>query len=358
MIDLECAFSAATRTLRNSKSVAAILPNIVQDGRADMAISLISKYRVHYSWLPEALALFLVDGLTTVKKRTMLSSLYPGVLMIEDNDIDRLAEVSAAIGRYAFSFPQWRFAAQGAAGMSLLEHYGMAHLQRPTDVLNPNLPKSDPARDKFGIGFIKYDSEWMLEFRRAYVLCINHTEENRIAVLVRNSSYFFGRDRLPHAAYFCTSPLSSADVKNMDDHGFTYQKFRPLYEVLDREETLDVSEKLRRIEQALLRVDAEDMALSSWLSHEGRIKVEALAATIIARQEDIAKVPFYLAEIDARMPPWFPRRAIPAGEGAADNFGMANPGTKLVLLSGPDGDLPVKPALPLQKQGTAPALIP
>jgi len=282
--------------------------DILRDGDAAAATALAAQYNNNTEWLAEALCLFNTAGLVDAQKKQMLAAIFPQAM-----DDMALADICARTGRYGFSFPQWRFLTQSFDGKSLMEHYGFTRLMRETDVRTATLPPRDPARDEFGVGFIKRAGDFLLEYRRAYILCANMTAGQGAALLIRNSSYFFGRDRLPQPVYAgfgdCTvDELLALTLESFNGTGY----FQPLQNA--------APDNVARLQTLLDVMDAEDMALSRWLEGAGQPQLK----TFLAHTAPFT--PVYRAYIDPRLPPWFPQNT---------------KGGKFVLLSGPHGDLAV-----------------
>ena len=346
-VDFFEAFSAAASSSLDVKAITKIVPEMLRLQTAGEAQSLIKQYNGNSAWLPEALALFNIRGLSGKQKREIVASIFPDLERLNDPEVALLADSNARIGRYGFSFPQWRFLTQGFAGPSLIEQYGMTRLERPTDVRDPVLPKSDPNRDQYGPRLVKTDGEWTVEYRRDYILCAN--EEG--AILIRNSSYFFGRDRLAFPAYVSWNPLSSDQLRNIGEGSFSESgPFADWQKALQNKADLPITEKLRRVQNLLDHLDQEDMALSLWLRGNGAAHTIDFIKRAVQKQAELQKTepPFYVAFIDATLPPWFPLKSISAANilNDADLQGPAH--TKMLFLSGPNGDLPLKAAQPAQ----------
>ncbi|MDE1151841.1 MAG: hypothetical protein PW788_04815 [Micavibrio sp.] len=306
----------------DTKPITQEVQEILRRQDAHAAVALVHSYdKANTAWLPEALCLFNVRSLLPAQKKQMLQNIF--TQNIDDAAAEVLADICARTGRYGFAFPQWRFLSQGFNGKSLLEHYGFIRLARNNDVRDASLPPRDPARDEFGAGFVKTSGDLTVEYRRAYILCARHTAAAPAALVIRNSSYFFGRDRLPAPAYVAWENIPPAVLQNLNIENFGNKGlFQPLHNGLP----LD---KLQHLQTILDHMDAEDMSLSRWLTGQGQSQLMAF----LAHMATIA--PIHCAHIDPQLPPWFPL------DEAAD--------TKLVLLSGPSGDLPVGERKEVQK---------
>lgn len=236
-------------------------------------------------------------------------------LLLSDDAAER------RLGRLCFSFPRWRFLTQGAAGGSLVEHFGMTRLARPTDLRDASLP--DPARDEFGVGFIKRQGDFYIEYRRAYLLCADFTAG--AAVLIRNSSYFFGRDRLPQAVYARFGGVEEAALLALAPQDIA--AWQP-WQSLGPEQKALVDELTKR----LVRFDA---ALHAWLLDQGLPDTQAFLRAKLAAGRGMP----YLGQVTEDMPPWFPAEALALSEEAIAALATAKP-QGFTLLSGPSGDLP------------------
>lgn len=223
-----------------------------------------------------------------------------------------------------FSFPVWRFLSQVVGGPSLLEHFGMARLARAPDLRDASLP--DPARDEYGVGFcLLMTGGTYIEYRRAYILCGVAAQG---CLVIRNNSWFFGRDRLPWPAAVSftrrdvddwqdIAPQSIADFQAIDPH--------PVF-----------------VQHCLELIEAHEKRLQSWLLTAGIPYLVAFLREKLARGRGVP----YLGWVTDGQPPWRPHDvcALDADivnrlETAPDEF--IRPGFRLTLLSGPKGDLPV-----------------
>lgn len=116
-----------------------------------------------------------------------------------------IASVHGRIEYLGEEFPFWRFLTQSVGGPSLVERYGLRRLNRPTDLRDPKL--SDPDRDEFGVGFCFEYTGHYVEYRRAYIAA-SLSGVSPVTIIIRNNSPYFGRDRLPEAAYVSFQPIS------------------------------------------------------------------------------------------------------------------------------------------------------
>lgn len=236
-------------------------------------------------------------------------------LLLSDDALEK------RIGRLCFSFPRWRFLTQGQAGGSLVEHFGMTRLARPTDLRDASLP--DPARDEFGVGFFMQQGGFYIEYRRAYLLCADLGAG--AALIVRNSSYFFGRDRLPEAVYACFSGVNETMLRDLtlaDVAGWTAWP------------SLTPAQKAA-VEALVARLLAFDDGLHQWLLTGGLSHTQDFLRARLAAGRGMP----YIGWVATDMPPWFPTRAEALSEEAIANLANAQ-AAGFTLLSGPAGDLP------------------
>ncbi|MGQ0527991.1 MAG: hypothetical protein ACT4OY_08205 [Alphaproteobacteria bacterium] len=297
----------------------------------------------------EALALFNTKGLTKAESKSMLRDTFSAKDGWPDNMFSTLPEISARFGRYTFSFPQCRYLSQSFNESSLLERYGMQRLKRDTDIADPTLP--EPDKDLFGPGFRWNDDEWYVEYRRAYVICSRLSETRPATIVIRNSSYYFGRDRLAAPAYVSWKSFTSSDLENLNPHSFDSSgPFTRWQDVFAGGAASN--DKVQQISETFDFLDRFDEKVSHWIGHEGFDDLKKFLETRLPLPYPSA-IP-YLAVVDKGMPPWFPKASVLVTpelvelmqEGALDELLLLaeNPNHKFVLLSGASGDLPVKPA--------------
>lgn len=384
--DIQKAINAAGANSSNVSEISLVSPKIVTQEYAEAAFELVTAPSANRDeWLPEALSLFNTKGLNSSQLRCMVSSVLSPIFELTKEDLKSLADVCSRIGRLGFSFPQWRFVCLGIGGKSLIENFGMERLQRETDIRDAELPPYDPNRDKYGVGFVFEESDWYIEYRRAYIVCSHSSEENSATVIIRNNSYFYGRDRLPAPFYVSWEPISAEVLKDLDDSSLSKGGvFVRLQDMLRSSSELSVSEKSRRLCNLLDFIDDFDSKLSLWLRAGMPIKstsrfdvinnsvgqgagldhLRDFLSKALSQHRERGKetAPFYITEINKDMPPWLTRNAFALDEAFLDGLTQYKDGqslnnheldrllsadkssdTKLILLTGPDGDFPLKP---------------
>lgn len=351
-IHLKPVFDSIDLNNLNSKQMASLLPAIIETHDSNLASELLKKYAAYKDFEPEILALLLTPETSLQQKRSMLENLISDTENIDDENVISLSNVLGRIGAYGFSFPKWRFVTQGFDGRCLMERAGYKKLQRDTDILNPDLPKSDPARDKYGVGFFRQEGSEYIEFRRAYMLYADLNSQKNFAIIIRNSSYFFGRDRIPAPCFVCFSDITKDDILNISDQSFLdNSKFLPWRKAFsDSKVPQTMPKRVSMVTNALEFIGRMDAGFSRWLAHEGKKDLEAYITYSLDHQKDRIVPPFFLGEVSPFMPPWFPRNVISAKPDLTECHLQ-----RLTLLSSAHGDFPCKPAVPLAHMvGAAP----
>ncbi len=294
--------------------VSRLLPRAVAAGDAAQVYAL--AMAAGEDMQAERMAALLCDTLTDTQKADIAARACAGMPVA----------VLAQLGALAFSFPLWRYPSRRTQSMgSLIEAAGYQRHTRPSDLRDAALP--DPARDALGVGFIRtYAGEYM-EYRRAYLLyaCADG------AILIRNSSYFFGRDRLAHPVYVATGAqtpdtLAALTAQVIDDGDL----FAPLSDAH--------AQLAPRLLTGLMR---HENALHDWLWGEGlALTLDSLHDLHQARRG----MP-YLGIIRRGWPAWAPRHVVALDEGViadiAQGLYAPHEGERTAMLSGPAGDFPL-----------------
>ncbi|MBI1326018.1 MAG: hypothetical protein GC136_00070 [Alphaproteobacteria bacterium] len=307
--------------------------------------------------LPEALVALNAPAITPAHRDAFIHQ-FLGFTPPEWTNVDKaLAECSAKIGRYTFSFPQWRFLTQSFNGASLVERFGMERLYRDNDVRDESLPKSDPQRDHFGPGFAIQDKDLYVEYRRAYIA----VSDGDTTIVIRNSSHYFGRDRLPEVAYVSFEGLTPEEIQGLRDEDFTNGRpFKPWNKDVVHPAVVMALDETRRVRDLLRRLDEFDMKLHKWLLNEGVNDVIEFTEHALARNKQAGKTdpPFYFVCMDAQMPPFGSVFYWPASENTAaeltdkntfngtPRIRPVNGTSKVVLLTSWMGDWPAAPKTP------------
>jgi len=385
--DFSSAMQAAIGQSDNIQSISQVTPRIVIDRDVDKAYELLTANAPNRSeWMAEAFTLMGTDGLDLNQKRDAVRTIFG--LDIERFESNRLTEISAKIGQYAFSFPAKRFTTQRFSdGLSLIERAGFARQTRPTDIRDESLPKHNPQRDEFGIGFTWMDDNWYVEQRRAYTLFSSLSDKDPVSLLIRNSSYFFGRDRLKNPAYVSWNKktpdellaLTANDIESPD-------LFTPWQHAMNEGEGLSLLDRADRVSYALDAMGEVDLKFSQWLrTHKGNVRfrttheslkemfndeggythLRAFLKDALLRHVDAEKSgsPLYLAQLDPEhVAPWQPHRICEVNTDTLAQLKGAQEGVviqddklrtlfrqmkqrQLVLMSGEYGDFPVRLAL-------------
>lgn len=316
------------------------LPEILKRGDAGRAFALAARGYPADSILPEVMTLFATRNLTT-EQITRMSRMALAPDLTEEQAL-LAGRLSGDMGRLGFSFPQWRGLTRRFNGASLVERFGMSRLYRENDMRDAGLPAADPGRDLFGPGFAVTTAQHYIEYRRAYILCSRQDATAPASLLIRNNSYFFGRDRLPRAVYVSVKPQSIENLQalNADMSGFVdWRAFLASPAVKGEKGT----GTLQKIHDLVNIFDDFDDRLGHWLLQDGYEHVSALVG-------QTATTPMYFTLRAAATPPWYPRHSAPltpallvALDRPALTRALKQSGEKLALLSGPLGDFPCKP---------------
>lgn len=264
----------------------------------------------------ERLAALLCDGLDDVQKHDIAAP------MCADAPFAALAQ----LGALAFSFPLWRFISQRTQSMdSIIEAAGYQRLTRDTDLRDAALP--DPARDELGVGFARPRGGAYVEYRRSYVLYASQLG----ALLVRNSSYFYGRDRLRHPVYLADPIVPLETLQGLSaaqiDSG---ELFKPL--------TSGHGAQVAALTAGFMR---HENALHDWVWGEGLpVTLDYLRDKLQAKRG----MP-YIGCVKKGWPAWQPRHVVALDEGViadiAQGIYAPDGDERIVMLSGPSGDFPL-----------------
>lgn len=377
--DIQTALDAVEGGTGALKAVSVVTPRILVDHDAAAALKIVTSASSNrQDWLPEAFALMGTKGLSQDQLRAMAAAVFgEKTAGPDDAGVAALAAVTSRIGLAGFSFPAKRFTTQGFAnGPSLIERAGFTRHYRATDLRDAALPKSNPQRDELGTGFTWTDGAWHVEQRRAYVLFADLSADAPVALIIRNSSYYFGRDRLKNPAYVSLGRKSPQDLLALTAEDIDNpENFTPWHDMLPE------SEKISRVAHALDAMDAIDCKFSQWLrTCKGSVKFKSSFASIDRLfgdgggfahlrallkemlvqhiQDERAGTPLYLAQLDpCHTAPWQPHSICPVTADTLAQMKAAQDGAalkddklrklfhplgarQLVLISGKYGDFP------------------
>lgn len=233
------------------------------------------------------------------------------------------------IGFLTHSFLFWRYDTRGGAS-SMLAKYGFRTM-------------SERATDKtYGKGFLlaptyraslNLPPDTLVEFRRGYLLV---SLPGHGTLLIRNSSPAFGRDLLPHPAYFSPEAMSQADLRTLDpatDSRFTHLLDPVLYKQrgFDRHlKTLigvlmNVKDDYRKWKFDTTAFNGE--TFSGYKSPGFAAMVQELNRMILHTKAGLEKSPFpELAFVHPEFPPFspykFPKNGSDAKKGELDRLAV------------------------------------
>jgi hypothetical protein len=160
-----------------------------------------------------------------------ISRLFPNIDPSHDSETRScLREAAVIIGQYAFAFPGWRLPAMrtpynGGELPSMFERHGFAKVRRPTDTRTSSTEGA--SEDWLGSGYQSQPGTPALEAVRSVGIdpCCVSVEYRRTyplisidgvgSALIRNSSYYFGRDRFRRAAYMSEQALTPPEADTL-----------------------------------------------------------------------------------------------------------------------------------------------
>ena len=349
------AMSTAACSEEDPKAIASLLPRILSDNDISTADKMFSSGMFQKNALPEAYTLFNLQNIPEKTQLQWLNIMGGRFVPAQADTVKDASAITASIGRIGFSFPQWRFVSQRFNEAALVEAYGMKRVQRDTDVKNPSLSPADPNRDEFGAGYIFVKDNIYIEYRRAYLLCADLSSDKPSALIIRNSSYFFGRDRLPAPALVSFENFEQKNLQNLTIDSVN-SSFISWEDVLSHDAD---DEKISRLKKLIERLDEFDIDLGNWLQTDGYQKLYTVMEEGVKRNSEkgeALKPVFYLSSVGHKSLPWCPEISIPAtastlpylqpdADMPVEISRIFDPSKKLVLLSGEQGDFPVKPVL-------------
>ena len=305
----------------------------------------LSTSTARYQYYPELFSLLAISEATVPLRRQWVSALLgQEISKMPEADLDSLASSLAAVGALGFSFPTWRFLSQkvklpsGTTLAPLLEIAGMKRLFRSTDKFPSTADKG--GQDWLGAGYCREVSGFYIEYRRSYLAIL---DLNGRALVIRNSSFYFGRDVLKDEAYISTGPISKSSLQNItplmleDRNRFMPLTDPELYKLAGPQIVTD----LCKLTQALLKHDAE---LFSYLADPTSAPLFTNLTTRL-RALGPAGLPV-LALIEKGQPPWAPKATLRFAEATPQQLSdfaeqARATGMNLVLLSGEKGDFPI-----------------
>lgn len=304
-----------------AEAVTRLIPTILTEGGTKLAHRLIcdiAQVPDIAQWLPEALMLFNIKQLTELQATQMNQRIFGLISSAKLYGTNHLiVQCNAKLGRIGFSFPIWRYVAKQFDGKSLFEHFGLIRLTRDSD------------RYRFGPGFVWQREPLYIEYRQAYILCRNQY----CTVLIRNSSFFFGRDKLRSPIYVSPRSFADDELRNLTDSVLEHE-FIKWQHLLNHPHAGLI---IRKVLELLNEFDRLDNSFFTWLVNLGF----SYLVDFLKLQHDQSPV---LVSIRQDAPPWVPKQTFVNGDNSdsLEEFIRQNstPDNKIVLLSGSTGDFP------------------
>jgi hypothetical protein len=339
--------------------------------------------------LPEVLTLFNAPALPRDVFSKMLISVFSesagGMAdIMTDGFRNLIGDCNARLGKLGFSFPRWRHATQSFEGAALVERFGMERLHRATDLRDPHLFAGDPARDRFGPGFVYDDGKTYIELRRAYIVC-SRLEPCPHTLVIRNNSSYFGRDRLPNAVYLSFDKFTCEELSGLTEGILESDRFIRWQDLFVAPSRFPLFFKLQCVKNLLDCFEAFDKKLINWLLRPGQKDPQRAGLTqlIAYLEHGLETHPEHLPYLGAReenMPPWFPQGVVAVDSDLIDDLRLFQKrvipthkfskladliriGLKFTLLSHKEGDYPVPlnvtpmPSLLPRPQGPTPYVV-
>lgn len=346
--DIQNIVLSAKKSSFEAKALSPFMPYLVNEAGAGFLVELFSQStKASLSkWQAEAMALLGANGLRNGQRDYLLEKLF-SVKDLSLLESQMFAKVAWKIAQHAFSFPQWRFTVQRINGeKSMAENFGMKPIVRENDVFNPELAMSDPGRDLYGKA-VSYENENMyIEYRRAYLIIASLDPKKAFTLVIRNSSNFFGRDKLKHVAYYSNQIFSKEQLQKLDRNRLLKDpKFMTL-EALVKSSTTERKSHLKLLVHALNALAKFNQDFGDFLLSEGNFSsLKAMVQGINERQN--SRAAFYLGVVKADAASWSPMTSFPmlsdinfsSIEKIKQNYPIED-GWKYVLMSSELGDLP------------------
>lgn len=211
----EQAFTELTLRLLNEPNALKIMQPILQKIEREMDNYKYKNYEAQKHYANEAEMMLLFKTKEAMGGESTTNTLSSSITSI-DRFIDygvgathRITQIWGNLGLLAHAFRFWRFDTAGGSE-SLFAKFGF----------KPSPPRSND--NIYGKGYfisanthpeLGLDSETVIEFRRGY---LSVSSPSFGTLIVRNSSFVFGRDTLPHAAYFSPLYFSETELLSMD----------------------------------------------------------------------------------------------------------------------------------------------
>lgn len=304
--------------------------NLIEHPEPSSAVTLCRRLSARTDlWIPEIMALMNASGLSDQDRVAMTHLAFPE-FQGDPVASAALARCCARIGAWTFSFPCWRFPAVTFDGACLLERFGMRRLARKTD---RKIGPDGKAMDDLGTGYATVFGESRIELRRSYAAVTHRSQGSEATLIVRNSSRYFGRDRLDATAYACFEPLDDEEIENLTADGLVAD---PRFSAWPDGVSAALPERIVQVDRMLDILSAFDGDFSRWMTGTGAVFLQGLADHLAVKAvPDAGNLP-WLAWIEPGMPPWFPGRP----QSIADAVPCPLPSGRAVLLSGPEAQLP------------------
>lgn len=207
----------------NEKAFVDLMPHLLQSDQASTALELMNTYmqRIDRQMMgqknhPNAAEIMLLLNNTEAQKGHYVVDSITEALSALDVFVNKGASVTgqtvmnwAKIGFLAHAFRFWKLDSQGGKD-SLFGKFGFKPMaKRSTDEKYHGGYTITKANNKA----LTLKDGTLIEFRRGYLL-VSHPGQGTL--VIRNSSYVFGRDKMPHVAYYSETAMTEADLTTLD----------------------------------------------------------------------------------------------------------------------------------------------
>lgn len=255
------------------------------------------------------------------------------------SSFDLLSKTYVRVAKVGFSFPIWRFPSIGGKGSILFRFGFKTNDSRLTDFRLE--PDKSGHLDNLGNGFHRFVGSQYQELRRTYIVL---SDSKSGTLIIRNSNFFFGRDRLPYAAYYSPEHFSFDDLQNIDPakSDSILDKMYPLPFSPGNIQGVTYDEWMNNINELLTSYDRLEIDFSEFLAKT----VQSEPDLVESIKNDDRFINSHLAFKVPSDLPWKPSLVIPIKDVSSTNLRrskiLVGEGMMMFMANSPDGDFPLK----------------
>jgi hypothetical protein len=161
-------------------------------------------------------------------------------------------------------------------------------------------------------------------------------------MIIRNSSYYFGRDRMSEAAYVSFEPVSVEELQALEPVQLG-KKYIPWRDVVNAPLSLPLDQRGKRALDLVKGLEDFNLRFNQWQRSEGASEfLDLLAAKVDS-------APMYLGIIEGSAPSWQPtsvQKVTPEliqtlrTKGLEATLTGFTAKSRIILMASPNGDLP------------------